>query len=123
MPRILDRQVLPLENMPEVTTTVPAEDFCPSTIRIRFPPYSPGHLIIEARPPTTRVKFVGRMIQRRIATPAQESSIVLMSVISTGKWPFCAFLLDNIRFLGCQWVISHGISIRVFNLYNLQLLE
>jgi len=70
MPGIFSGQSFAFEYMPKVGVAILAHDLCASAIAIPVALDGTFNLIVETRPAAMRIKFVIRLVQRRIASSA-----------------------------------------------------
>ena len=108
MAGILFCKPLPGKHMPQMTAAIVADNFDPATIRIRYPLYRAGYLIVKRRPPAAGIKFILRVIKWRLTSTADISAGLLIIGILARKRSFSALLHDDPLFLKGQLIpFSH----------------
>lgn len=98
-------ETLSLENVPQMSFAVGADNFDSDPIGIRMPFDGSFDFIVEARPTAVRVKFIPGTVQRRVAPAADISSLFfiikeLSRVRALGSFPD-----DNVLFFGSEFVV------------------
>lgn len=96
--------------MAQVAPAITADDLSAMTVGIRNTCYSPGNLIIKTWPAAAGIKFILRVVQRRIATPAHVNTCLFVIGILARKRPFGSFMNDHSFFFRGQFVVIHIID-------------
>ena len=105
MPRILLRESLTLENVPQVPAAIPTENFDSVAIGIRLAANGTRNLVVKTRPTALAVELVVGVIQRSIALAADIGSRLLVVGVFANKGSFRSLLQDDILLLGRQFVV------------------
>lgn len=105
MAGILCREAFAFEYMAQVAAAVVAKDFHTATVGIADFFDGAGDFVVEAWPATAAAEFVVAIVQRIIATAADEDAVDLEVVVLVGKRHFGAFTDNDVLFLGSEGVV------------------
>lgn len=117
---IFGGKTLPFEDVAEMTSAVGAHDLHSfhTERMVGVADDSAGYFIVEGRPATTAVEFVGGAVERRIAAPANVGACRFVIPIFAGKGMLSALLGDDVLFFGCQGIPIWAVIFHAFFFYN-----
>lgn len=98
------------KNMAKVGTASDTGDFGTRAIGIGGTSYCPFDFVVETGPATTRIKLVGRAVQRRAASFADIGAFFIEFFVLAGKRPFGSFAKNYILFFRSQRAELNGIA-------------
>jgi hypothetical protein len=90
-----------------MTTAVRAGDLDPPAVRIETLAHCPIDRRVEARPTAARVEFVDRLVERGIASSADEGAGIIQLLILAAEGSLGPLVNDDALFIGRQGVVSH----------------
>ena len=105
MPDVFLGQTLAFENVSEMAVAVFAKNFDSKSVRVAFVPDRSWQFVIETGPPTSRMKLVGRSVQRSVAATADVKPVVLIVEVLASSGPLGSLSQDDPFFVRCQLVV------------------
>jgi len=104
MSRIFFGELFAFKHMTEVAIAVRADDFHSATIGVGYPFNGARDFIVKTWPPATRMEFVIRIIESRIAASAEVDSVRVILKILTSTGPLGPFANQDSGFLVGQMI-------------------
>ena len=111
MPSVLRRVSLAEEHMPQMSTAIPAGDFCAIAVFIEVSFHCTFNLVIETGPAAMAAEFVFREVQRRVALTTDVRARILHVGVLTDIRTFRTLLLNHVRF-----ELTERVVLRRYNL-------
>lgn len=96
---------LSLEDMPQMSSAILAEDLDAVPICVRFPTDGTVDFVIETRPAATGLELILRTIERCIALPAEIRSSGLIPQQFAGTGAFRSLVQDDSFFVRIEFVV------------------
>jgi len=93
-----------MENVSQVATAVPANNFGAMSVRVLMTINGFGDLVIETGPTAIAFELVVGSVKRRVALSANKRTRIFQIRVLAGEWPFRAFSNDDARFFRRQFV-------------------